>query len=112
MNHKKFNMTEKEFIDYCETLTEQELKRFQLDSKKDDIERAKNWFYVALITIALSLFSANWAYTVVESLTLFITCGIVFLLSVCFAIGYRQRVKQEKLMYKMLEIFYKENNIF
>lgn len=109
--NKKFKMTEQEFIDYCETLTEQELKRFQLESKKDDIEKAKNWFRVAFITIVLSCFSAEWAYFHAYSLVLTITCTIVYILSVCFAIGYSIRIKQEKLMYRMLEIYYKENNI-
>lgn len=112
MNYKKFKMTEEEFINYCESLSELELKQFQLDSKKDDIQRAHHWLYVACITMVLSSFSVNWSYRVVDSTVLTITCSLVFIFSVCFMIGLLQRIKQEKLMYKMLEIFYKENNIF
>ncbi len=111
MSYKKFKMTEEEFIDYCESLTEQELKRFQLESKKDDIQRAHHWLYIACITMVLASFSTNWAKHVADSTLLYVTCFIITIVSIFFVFGLLKRIKQEKLMYKMLEIFYKENNI-
>lgn len=111
MNYYKFKMSEEEFINYCESLSELELKQFQLESKKDDIKRAYRWLYVACITMILASSSANWAYKVVDSMFLTVTCVIITIVSLCFMYGLIRRIEQEKLMYKMLQVFYKENNI-
>lgn len=108
MNAKKFNMTEEELQQYCDSLHPAELQRFQLESKMADIKNAKNTLKFFLINIAFCLASMYFAFDKKEIIVLVIA-GVVLLLSILFAFGFAQRIKQEKLMYRMLEIWFNEN---
>lgn len=108
MNAKKLNMTEEELQQYCDSLTPQELKKFQLDSKKADIAAAKKIKHIFEINIIFCLATlANMLHH--KEMLLAILSGCVLIVSILYAIGYKKRIQQDKQMYRMLEIWFNEN---
>lgn len=110
MNYKKLNLTEAELINYCASLNEQELKAFQLECKLNDINEFKAKFKFALINVFLSLFSLTYALLNAQYV-LALSCGVVFIFAMLFSFGFSKRVKQEETMFRMLEIWFKDNQI-
>jgi hypothetical protein len=110
MKAAKYNMTEEELVEYCSTLPANELKKFQLDDKMEDINMAKSALKFFVINTILCIFTTYWAYNK-DFMIFAIIVAIIGILSICFIFGYSKRVQQEQLMYRMFEIWFEENNI-
>jgi hypothetical protein len=103
-------MTEGELQDYLETLSERELKDFQLADLQFEIARRKKHLIFSLINIALFVVLALRAYQLFPFL-FSIGLGIVAIGFVVGAIRSYNYMQHETLQYKMLQLFFKENNI-
>ena len=104
MDAAKLNMTELQ--EYCDSLPEYELKRFQLESKQADINLWKYRLHFAianLIVVILTMFSL--------SNILLIICGIICLGLFAYIIRCYNYMKSEQLLYKMLVEFFELNKI-
>ena len=110
MKAKKFKLTEAELQNHCNSLSSQELKEFQLEDKMDDIKNAQNTLKFFLINVAFCACSLFFAWEKKE-IVILIAASVILILSILFSFGFAKRIKQEKLMLKMLELFFHENQI-
>ncbi len=108
MNAKKFGMTEMELLQYCNSLSEAELKDFQLKAKMNDIAIWRGKFYFAVININVLAVLAVVYFT---NNIIFTGCILLIIFFVVYAIRCYNNTKADQLMYKMLNIWFDQNNI-
>lgn len=106
MEAKQFDMTEIELQEYCDSLSERDLKKFQLESKQAEINL---WKYKLHFTIANLLVVALVMFLVGN--IILIACGIISLGLIAYIIRCYNYMKSEQLLYRILVGFFEQNNI-
>lgn len=110
MNHKKLNMTEAELLEYCASLNEQELKAFQLECKQHDIDSAKRKMHFAFCNFIVCWIGCIYAIRMDQTILAIILVTLT-VFAILFTFGFNKRLKQERTMYKMLQIWFQNNQI-
>jgi len=110
MNHKNYRVSEKELQNHMESLSERELKDFQLVDNCFEIARWKNRLIFSIINVFLFIVLAFRGYQEF-SISIGIVGDVIAFGFIIFAIRSYNYMKAGILQHKMLEIFFEINNL-